>query len=78
MYYQICISGTDEPIEEIAHLKELDEISYWISQNQKIKPEYGEDGFDEWVYMDDVKYIILPFTDDGIFMFKNGYYLDEE
>jgi hypothetical protein len=67
MYYQICISGTNTPVEETKDFKTRDEISSWLQFNQIAKPLEGEDGFDSWEYSDTVKYVFLPFTDEGIF-----------
>lgn len=67
MYYQICISGTSEPVEEAKHLKTVEEIYGWLYENQIVKPQEGEAGFDSWEYQDTVKYVFLPFTDEGVF-----------
>jgi len=78
MYYQICISGTNEPLEETKNFKTTETIYEWFNNNQINKPNEGEEGFNEWTYTDDTKYVFLPFTDDGVFMFENGDYLGEE
>ena len=67
MYYQICISGTYIPVEETKDLKTRNEINSWLQLNQVVKPFEGEEGFDEWVYPDLAKYVLLPFTDEGVF-----------
>jgi hypothetical protein len=67
MYYQICISGTGIPLEETKDLKTRNEINSWLQLNQVVKPSEGEEGFDTWEYSDLAKYILLPFTDEGVF-----------
>jgi hypothetical protein len=78
MYYQICISGTCEPLEETKNFKTIEAIYEWYANNQIHKPDEDEEGFNEWIYPDDTKYVFLPFTDDGVFIPETDYYLDEE
>jgi hypothetical protein len=68
MYYQICISGTNVPVEETKHLKTEEEINLWYSQNQIPRPLEGDPEFESWEYEDHTKYIILRFDDNGVFI----------
>jgi hypothetical protein len=68
MYYQICISGTATPVAEQSHLRTEEEIQAWLETNQEGQGVEGDPGYDSWPYEDGVKYIMLRFDDDGVFM----------
>jgi hypothetical protein len=68
MYYQICISGTNEPVEETKNLKTEQEINLWYYENQILKPVEGDPEFESWDYEDDTKYVTLRFDDEGVFI----------